>query len=114
MKTDMMRRPIETGVWNPATATYGNFTYSTYNALSQVTTTKDANGQLTAVYYNSLGRPKMTVYPDGGYAVVDYDDNLRAFRTTDVMGRVATDTFDSLGRVIKSSLKASSSATGGA
>ena len=112
-KTDVMGRIIETAVWNPASNSYGNFTATTYNALSKVVTTKDGGAQTTAVYYNSFGKPKMTVFPDGTYSVVYYDDGLRAFKTADVTvpGRVAISTYDALGRVARISLKASDSGT---
>jgi RHS repeat-associated protein len=110
-KTDVLGRTIESAVWNPTTGSYGNLTKATYNALSKIVTSGDAKSQTTTVYYNSLGKPRMTVFPDGTYSLVDYDDNLRPFRTVDQMGRVATEGYDSLGRVVKSSLKASPSAS---
>src|SRR2546422_887480 len=45
--------------------------------------------------------------PDGTYSVAYYDDNLRAFQTVDVMGRVAVSTYDSIGRVTSVKLKPS-------
>ena len=99
VKTDLLGRAIETGVWNVSSRAYGNWTNASYNALSEVTLSKDAKGQITTTYYNSLGKPKMTVFPDGTYSVVYYDDNLRAFKTVDVMGRVSVSAYDSIGRV---------------
>ncbi len=111
-KTDLLGRTVETAVWNPATGAYGNLTNASYNALSEVTVSKDAKGQITTMYYNSLGKPKMTVFPDSTdaamrYSLIYYDDNLRAFQTVDVMGRVAVSTYDSIGRVTSVKLKPS-------
>ncbi|OLE76291.1 hypothetical protein AUG19_03205 [archaeon 13_1_20CM_2_54_9] len=111
IKTDLLGRTVETAVWNPQTSAYGNRTNASYNALSEVTVSKDAKGQTMTVYYNSLGKPKMTVFPDSTdaamrYSLVYYDDNLRPFQTVDVMGRVAVSTYDSIGRVTKVSLRA--------
>src|SRR3989442_13603360 len=110
VRTDVLGRTVETAVWNPAktpTPDYDNKTSVTYNALSEVTVSKDAKGRTTTVYYNSLGKPKMTVFPDGTYSLVYYDDNLRAFQTVDVMGRVTVSAYDNMGRVTSTTLQPS-------
>lgn len=109
-KTDLLGRTVETAVWNPATSSYGNQTKIMYNALSEVNWSKDANGKITTVYYNSLGKPKMTVFPDSTdadkrYSTVYYDDNLRAYTAVDVMGRASVSAYDYTGRVISVTLK---------
>ncbi len=108
--SDVLGRTVQTGVWNPATGSYGNVTATTYNALSEATTNSDAQGQTTTTYYNSLGEPKMTVFPDSTdaaprYSVVYYDDNVRAYTTIDLMGRAAVSAYDVLGRVTSVTLK---------
>lgn len=107
-KTDVMGRTVQTAVWNSTAGVYGNFTAAAYNALSEVVSLTDAKGQTTTTYYNSFGKPGMTVFPDGTYSVVYYDDNLRPYRTVDVMGITANFSYDSLGRVAAFSLKAPS------
>ena len=107
VKTDLLGRTIETAVWNPQIGAYGNLTKVTYNSLSKVITSQDAKSQTTTTYYNSFGKPKITVFPDGTYALVYYDDNLRAFESVDSMGRASISTYDSLGRVTAVTLKPS-------
>jgi len=106
-KTDLLGRTIETAVWNPQTSAYGNLTSASYNALSEVTVSKDAKGQTTTIYYNSLGKPKMTVFPDVTNSTGYYDDNLRPLETVDVMGRIAVSAYDNIGRVTSVTLKPS-------
>ncbi len=106
-KTDLLGRTTETAVWNVSSLAYGNFTATAYNALSKVVSSTDARGQTTTVYYNSLGLPKLTIFPDGTNASVYYDDNLRPFQTVDVMGRVSVSSYDNLGRLTSTVLKPS-------
>ena len=112
VKTDLLGRTVETAVWNVSSLAYGNRTAVTYNALSEVVASQDAKLQTTIVYYNSLGKPKMTVFPDSTdanmrYSLLYYDDNLRAFQTVDVIGRVSVSAYDAIGRVTSFTLKPS-------
>src|SRR5206468_7936525 len=61
VKTDLLSRTVETAVWNVSSLAYGNRTALTYNAHSEVVTSQDAKLQTTTTYYNSVGKPKMTV-----------------------------------------------------
>ena len=49
----------------------------------------------------------MTVFPDGTNSAIYYDDNLRAFETADVMGRVSISAYDRIGRATSITLKPS-------
>jgi len=106
-RTDLLGRTVETAVWNPQTGAYGNLTNASYNALSEIVSSKDAKGQTTTKYYNSLGKPKMSIFPDVTNSTVYYDDNLRPFENVDVMGRVSISGYDKLGRLISVTVKPS-------
>lgn len=113
IKVDPLGRTIEAGQWNPATSAYGNLTKVAYNAVDLPIVQQDGAQQSTTTYYDALGNPRLAVYPNGRFASLAYDENLRAFQRTDEMGRMQTLSYDVLGRVIRSSLKdtASSSTT---
>ncbi|PYV68464.1 MAG: hypothetical protein DMG96_36360 [Acidobacteria bacterium] len=87
-----------------------NFTYDFNNG--QLTVSKDQNNQTSAYLYNdSLARPTLINYPDGGQTTISYNDSapspsVTASKKIDTSGRLLTTVtaMDGLGHIVKTQL----------
>ncbi|GAA0590406.1 hypothetical protein HPO96_04310 [Kribbella sandramycini] len=77
------------------TTTYG------YNKRGDMTSVRDAAGNVWQYEYDALGRKTKVDDPDKGIATMTYDDAGQLLSTTDARGKTVTTSHDDLGRKLE-------------
>ena len=76
-------------------------TLMTYDAVGDILTTKQANGDVTRLTYDTLDRTSSATYPDQTTNLWTYDNEGRTTNTTAGNGTVETSAYDTTGAVIR-------------
>jgi RHS repeat-associated protein len=79
----------------------GNSTEYTLNTLGQVTSQKDALGQVTATQYDASGNPTRITRPNGAITTMTYDAKGNLLTSTDPIGATTTFTYESTFNQVK-------------
>ncbi|GIO86405.1 hypothetical protein J25TS5_33370 [Paenibacillus faecis] len=78
----------------------GNVTTFTYDPVSQLIAVKDAEGKTTSYSYNMAGDMIKLTYADGKSVVKSYDEIGRLLKQTDPLGQIETFAYDHNGNLI--------------
>jgi RHS repeat-associated protein len=70
-----------------------------YDAVGELLTVKDANGKVTRMAYDQLGRMTRTTHPDNLYDSATYDSAGRVLTKTDRAGQTTTSAYDYVGHL---------------
>ena len=71
-----------------------------YNAVGQLVTVRQDNGEVTRMSYDPLGRQTSIAYPDAKSESYSYDESGRVLTTTSRSGQVTTNAYDTAGNNI--------------
>ncbi|GEM_PF-4992714 len=76
-------------------------TYYEYDIQNNLTKTTDNHGNITQIFYDSLGRKLKMIDPDMGAWLYEYDLLGNLLKQTDAKGQVLTFEYDQLNRLVK-------------
>jgi RHS repeat-associated protein len=70
-----------------------------YDAVGELLTVRDANGKVTRMTYDQLGRVTRTTYPDNLYESATFDDAGRVLTKTGGSGQITISAYDVVGHI---------------
>lgn len=95
MKYDVLGRLNASREYHSSTQYYE--TLMSYDAAGSLKTVRQANGEVTRMYYDALGRQTSIAYPDGFSESWTYDNAGKVLTSTSRSGLVTTSSYDGFG-----------------